>query len=836
MPAQKKQVKKTETSETHKPKTFNAYVTSIGERNDLVLSKDTQTERVVIAHIDIPRYDKKENREEIFAYECGEFLRKKLIGKEVKFETVTEEPVKTVVPIIGGENIVATLLSLGFAAIRDARGRMNEAYVEAEDLAKKEKRGIWSENPEKLCKKRPAEPRMTAKDLNFYLNKTMKGFIKRVEAPGSFIIEAEDRKFVRVLLFGIHQHAPFDMDKNTYKLDEMAKEAMKFVERNFGMRDCQVKILENGKKVRATVVVNGKDVAEHLLLNGYVSVAINPDSELKAAYEAATEKAQAEKKGRYANEEVLKAEREKKEKMEKAVNDRLTNAKVISGWIKNIGRTLKMEKEDGTEVSISLASVRPLYKKDDANFNKNVEMRMRECIRKQIAGKKVEAKLAYTQTFKRDDKEVSEDRYDVYANGKNIALALLREGIVSLDNSKADTFKQSFDFKALKEVQKRDFKVVPVTEYTPATIDKIKDYFIEQRDFTCAIEKVISLTKYAIYIPSKESLLTINIKNVRTPKGEAAKEFIDKARDVITKLIQYQDATVVFDHFSKGIMYADVIIKGVGSVQEYLINKGYAIPTGKVVLSQEVEEMKQNKTQIYAFDVEVEKKETKEEEVKKPKRINEVKFGQEEMVYMTGFDGENIYYYITKEETAFIEALSAEIKSIKRGKYELALGKGYAVDIKGTMYRAEVLSLNNGANVVRCVDTGITTVVGKAKIRAIPEEIANREVKVLSKKLIGIKPLRVKDQCYKAMLEAPQQFFGNVVAMSVCSDEAKIVLGDVCLNVFLVAQGLALVDKKFFDKGEFGTALRDSQAKAKENHLNAWQFGEIFDDDEKQRD
>ena len=94
--------------------------------------------------------------------------------------------------------------------------------------------------------------------------------------------------------------------------------------------------------------------------------------------------------------------------------------------------------ENGEEVVVSFASVRPVFKKDDAAFNKNVEMRMRECIRKQIAGKKVECKLAYTFVTKRDDKEIKEDHYDVsplkslserkniYPEGKDHCIGILQ--------------------------------------------------------------------------------------------------------------------------------------------------------------------------------------------------------------------------------------------------------------------------------------------------------------------------------------------------------------------------------------------------------------------------
>ena len=212
MPVQKKNIpKKTETAE-NKPKTFSAIVVGITDRNELQVQGKEKTERVILAHIDVPRFNRKENKEEMFAYECSEYLRKRLIGKSVKFEITTEsqDGVRTAIPMMGAENICAALLEQGYAVLRAGKVHKIDELVAAEEKAKQAKKGLHSDAPEKLCTRKPEDAKMTKKDIDFFANKTMKGFIRKVDAPACYLGETPDRKFVRIQLHGVHQHAPFE--------------------------------------------------------------------------------------------------------------------------------------------------------------------------------------------------------------------------------------------------------------------------------------------------------------------------------------------------------------------------------------------------------------------------------------------------------------------------------------------------------------------------------------------------------------------------------------------------------------------------------------------------
>ncbi|EDR24545.1 hypothetical protein EDI_231780 [Entamoeba dispar SAW760] len=820
---------------------MNAIVTGITDKNGLVLATKKEEEKnpiVVIAYLELPRFDKKQNKEETFAYECGELLRKKLVnGKEVKFEVISEATdniPKMVIPFVNGENIALTLLENGYGILK-GKGKEIDEYTNAENKAKRDKKGVYCDTPEKVSIKKPTDPKLTTKELDFYVNKSLNGHIKKVDAPGQFIVETPERKIVRVSLFGINQHAPFNVEKKQFEFDDIAKEAIKFNNKNYNQRDCVVKIMDNGKRVTGIITVDKKDIAEELLKNGYVTVSTfeeNTES-VKKVYEEREALAKKERKGRFVNfdqaaEDAAKA---KKEKREKDLKERKKNARVIRGAnILFIGKYLRIEK-DGEILNVKFASIKPLYKKDDKAFNELIEFRMREVIRKLIVGKKFECKEAYKSENKKGEETITEVYYDVYADKTNVAIPLLKEGLVVVDERVKDQFYQSFDYSQLKAVPKKTYKPVPITNYS--NLDNVKDMLIGN-NFKCIIEKAISLTVYLIYIPEKNSQLIVHLQNCFVPKDDSndnLKKFVDNAKTNVKQLCEYREVLVEFKRYNKGNLYVEILNNGT-DLAHYILEHGFAIPTGRYNISSEIEQMKENMTQIYQFDTQ-KKKEVTEVVEKKPKRITEIKFSAEQKVYLTGFDGEKIGYYDNAEDAKIIEEVNTMCKTVKKGAMKPAVGDKCIVESKGFFYRAEFVEVATGANVLKCIDTGAVIICGKNKLKPITEEIAGKPVTVKTVGLVGLKTLTTKDVDFSAAVEAVASYYKKEVSLFVSGEEAKVVVEGVCINTYLVQHGLAFVDKHFHDNSEWGVALLAAQSQAKENHLNVWRYGEVADEEEK---
>ncbi|TNM91375.1 hypothetical protein fugu_019755 [Takifugu bimaculatus] len=145
--------------------------------------------------------DTKDTPDEPWAFQAREFLRKKLIGKEVCFtvETKTTSGREYGVVYLGkdttGENIAESLVSEGLATVRreGIRGNIPEQVrlCEIEDQAKSSKKGCWTE----------AGGLQTIRDLKYTIE-SPRNFVDSLhQKPVNAIIEhVRDGSVVRALL------------------------------------------------------------------------------------------------------------------------------------------------------------------------------------------------------------------------------------------------------------------------------------------------------------------------------------------------------------------------------------------------------------------------------------------------------------------------------------------------------------------------------------------------------------------------------------------------------------------------------------------------------------
>jgi len=100
---------------------------------------------------------REDSKDEPYAFEAREYLRKKLIGKVVLFVVDYKAPASGREygslyignDIESGENIAESIVQEGFAAVRK-EGKGNERLLELEEAAKMAQRGRWSVNAEVL--------------------------------------------------------------------------------------------------------------------------------------------------------------------------------------------------------------------------------------------------------------------------------------------------------------------------------------------------------------------------------------------------------------------------------------------------------------------------------------------------------------------------------------------------------------------------------------------------------------------------------------------------------------------------------------------------------------
>ncbi|ELP90120.1 hypothetical protein EIN_405340, partial [Entamoeba invadens IP1] len=378
-----------------------------------------------------------------------------------------------------------------------------------------------------------------------------------------------------------------------------------------------------------------------------------------------------------------------------------------------------------------------------------------------------------------------------------------------------------------------------VTEYK-ADKDNIKDVYINT-SVTAMVERVLSVSKYLIYIPEKDARMAVLLANCRLPRddeNEALKKFNQESISEVRKLVGTNEVTVDFRNFNKGNFLVDITVKKT-SLVHYVLDNAFAQFAGKENTSEKNEAAKENSTGIYQFK----SAERKTEEVAKPvekkefKKHDEIRFGAEQKVYLTGFDGSKVYYYNSVEDTKFIEDMSKKFAVIKKAAFELKVGEMVAVEYKGKWYRANVVVVAPKANILKCVDTGVFVTVGKKKTKMIGEEEKKAPINVKSIGLVAIDCLiKGKNVEFDMMVNTVLEFCNKEASIYISgkaeTEAAKVVVGNVCINTILVQNGLATLSRFFKDNTEWGTALTYAQAAAKEGHMNVWRYGEIFDENE----
>ena len=850
--------KKVEDKPEQKPKQgFSAFVTEITFSNAMVYApqndKSGKKRTMSLAYVDVPRFDREKKLEECFAYETGEYLRKKLLtGKLIKFETIQENQgeVKAVVPFVRKENIIVSLLEKGYVVLRQSV-KAPEIYVKAETKAKTEKVGVHHDNCVEICKKRPEHYLVNEKEAQELVGKTVSGFIKKIEAPGVYHIEMENRKAFIVHLAAVNQMLRRENFK--YILDEDGEDAMEHCRKYFYKRDVTVEVREakNGKLL-GVVRQDKKDIAEDLLRNGFVVCAKlegYPES-IKQAYEKAEKEAKKGKNARWTDFDQALEDKiiaEKAEKLRK-LEDRKKNCKVISGAeVKRIGKYIEIVK-DGERYNVNLASVRFIMRQNK-QAEELVMFRIKEVIRKQIVGKKFECKEAYRETIGEGEKARENVFYDVYAGGRNICLNLFKEGLVTLIRER-DEFKRSFDYERFEEMQKQNikYKETPIRMIEKEEKIKNKDIYIGTAP-NCVLESIVAPNKFVIYLPERDVRMRVALKGCRIPRddqNEELQKFLRTGKDFIRNAVGLNEVTVYFAQIEKGEFLCDITCKKF-NFAEQLIENGYVMYIGKEAPNEKVDIMREAQDKIWKFQTQRKPRDEEEKPkpvVVRPKRefIKEIKFDEGKNVYITGYDGNDIYYYDNAEDAAYIEELNTKMKGLKKGKIEEKEGAKCIVDVKGKFYRAMIIAPVPTAFVIKCIDTGAVIVCGKNKLKPMPEEIEKFEApkKIQQITLVGLKtPVRGKHEEFETSINAVAGYYNKEGKLYTCvfgeTPYAKVIVGEVCINKMLVEEGLAVLNKSFKDNSEWGKEMFAAQEAAREKHTNMWTYGEFYDDEEREQ-
>ncbi|GAB5568753.1 tudor domain-containing protein 1 isoform X4 [Prionailurus iriomotensis] len=519
--------------------------------------------------------DAKDTPDEPWAFPAREFLRKKLIGKEVCFTIENKTPQGREYGMIylgkdtNGENIAESLVAEGLATRREGMRANNpeqNRLSECEEQAKAAKKGMWSEG----------NGSHTIRDLKYTIENPRHFVDSHHQKPVNAIIEhvrdgsvvrallLPDYYLVTVMLSGI-KCPTFRREADGSETPEpFAAEAKFFTESRLLQRDVQI-ILESchNQNILGTILHPNGNITELLLKEGFARCV---DWSI-AVYTRGAEKLRAAE--RFAKERRLRiwrdyvaptANLDQKDKQFVAKVMQVLNADAI---------VVKLN--SGDYKTIHLSSIRPPRLEGENTQNcgracgtspcwmgfiwhdKNKKLRplydipymfeAREFLRKKLIGKKVNVTVDYIRPASPATETVpafSERTCatvtigGIYRNWyRNIAEALVSKGLATVIRYRQDDDQRSSHYDELLAAEARAIKngkglhskkEVPIHRVADISGDtqKAKQFlpFLQRAGRSEAVvEYVFSGSRLKLYLPKETCLITFLLAGIECPRG-----------------------------------------------------------------------------------------------------------------------------------------------------------------------------------------------------------------------------------------------------------------------------------------------------------------------------
>ncbi|CAG2245874.1 SND1 [Mytilus edulis] len=354
-----------------------------------------------------------ETKDEPFAWEAREFLRKKLIGKEIVFVKEYEVPgTKRLYGIIyagkdtNAENITESMVSEGLVEVR--RGGLKpddvnqQRLIQLEEEAKSQGKGRWGEGASKHVRDITWVIENPRNFVDSFHNKPIDAVIEHVRdgcTVRAFLLPKMD--YVTILLSGIKAPMFKQDDKGDQVSEPFAEEAKFYTEVRLLQRDVKV-ILESvsNQNLIGTVLHPNGNIAELLLREGFARCV---DWSMGVVSQGADKLRAAEREAKDKKKRIWKEYTPSSSSID--IKDKAFQGKVVE--IVN-GDALVVKMGDGKSKKVFLSSVRPPRAVDNTeNQAPNKRMRplydipymyeAREFLRTKLIGKKVNVKVDYIQ-------------------------------------------------------------------------------------------------------------------------------------------------------------------------------------------------------------------------------------------------------------------------------------------------------------------------------------------------------------------------------------------------------------------------------------------------------
>ncbi|XP_003475212.2 staphylococcal nuclease domain-containing protein 1 [Cavia porcellus] len=834
--------------------------------------------------------DAKDTPDEPWAFPAREFLRKKLIGKEVCFTIENKTPQGREYGMIylgkdtNGENIAESLVAEGLATRREGMRANNpeqNRLAECEEQAKASKKGMWSEG----------NGSHTIRDLKYMIENPRHFVDSHHQKPVNAIIEhvrdgsvvrallLPDYYLVTVMLSGI-KCPTFRREADGSETPEpFAAEAKFFTESRLLQRDVQI-ILESchNQNILGTILHPNGNITELLLKEGFARCV---DWSI-AVYTRGAEKLRAAE--RFAKERRLRiwrdyvaptANLDQKDKQFVAKVMQVLNADAI---------VVKLN--SGDYKTIHLSSIRPPRLEGENTQDKNKKLRplydipymfeAREFLRKKLIGKKVNVTVDYIRPASPATETVpafsERTCATVTIGGINIAEALVSKGLATVIRYRQDDDQRSSHYDELLAAEARAIKngkglhskkEVPIHRVADISGDtqKAKQFlpFLQRAGRSEAVvEYVFSGSRLKLYLPKETCLITFLLAGIECPRGarnlpglvQEGEPFSEEATLFTKELVLQREVEVEVESMDKagnfiGWLHMDGANLSVLLVEHALSKVHFTAERSayyKSLLSAE-EAAKQKKEKVWAHY-----EEQPVEEVM-PVLEEKERSTSYKPVFVTEIT-DDLHFYVQDVETGtqlekLMENMRNDISSHPPVEGAYAPRRGdfcIAKFVDGEWYRARVEKIESPAKVhVFYIDYGNREILPSSRLGTLPPAFSTRVLSAQATEyaFAFIQVPQDEDARTDAVDSVVRDIQNTQCLLNVEHPSATcphVTLqfadskGDVGLG--LVKEGLVMVEvrkEKQFQK--VITEYLNAQESAKSARLNLWRYGDFRADD-----
>jgi len=830
-------------------------------------------------------------RDQPFAWESREFLRKLLIGKPVtgvvlRKDDKTQREYGSIHLSADiedpNQNVSILLVREGLAKIRDFC--RDEKLQEAQKSAEQDHKGVWGGDLNSHVREVTWEVEDARALVEQNRGKRIKAIVENVRDGSTvraFLILPDSHCHVTIMLSGVRAPLCLTGPNGVPQADPsepLGLEAQFFTESKLLQQEVEV-ILESCNKSNnmliASVFHPMGNIAEALLKFGYAKTV---DWSLKVVTEGSEKYRAAEK---HARDNKLKVWQNYTAPTgpDIGAKDKNFTGKVVEV----VNGDALMIKRSKTEIKkVHLASIRPPRLAEGAprpdNFRALYDIphmfEAREFLRKKLIGHNVQVIVDYIQPANEQFPEKT--CCTVMIGDVNVAEALVSRGLATVVIHGQNSDQRSSMYDALSMAEEKAMKSSKgLHNKKPSTARRIADIVGEKSKqflsflqragrMQAVVEFVASASRYRLYIPRENCVITFLLSGIQCPRGERmmpggipvpAEPFGNEAHAFVKDMIMQREVEIVVESIDKGGNFIGWCFEGTTNISLSLVEEGFASAFimgdrsayGSQILGAE-EAAKKKRIKRWANYVEEEAKEDENEsesaalaEIEGERKVNYVS------AVVTEVTPEAKIYVQHVDDGKELEKMMGELRNEfvtnppLSGAYQPKRGDLCAAKfVDNNWYRAKVerVNMKDGTASVLYVDYGNRADIQRSQTASLPGSFTGlkpfaHEYSLALCQLakdeenagLGLEALKddLLDKTVKVNVEYK---IGSTSYVSLLDGNESDV------GKSLIRDGLLMAEKRGGRRvAKLVDAYQEAMAQAKKEHINIWQYGDITEDD-----